>query len=62
MIYIEIHDEWYCVECYENDRIWYPAHGSSENRYQNDYINMYYEMKKKFEKKYLNKDKKISKK
>ncbi len=19
------------VECYENDRIWYPAHGSSEN-------------------------------
>ena len=38
-------DWWYCVECYDNDRIWYPAHGSAEDRYQNDYINMYYEMK-----------------
>jgi len=54
MIYIDFHEEWYCVECYENDRIWYPTHGSSENRYQNDYINMYYEMKEKFENKYLN--------
>ncbi len=62
MIYIEIHDEWYCVECHDNDRIWYPAHGSAENKYQHDYINLYYEMKEKFEKKYLNKDKKISKK
>jgi len=50
------------VECQENDRIWYPAHGSAENRWQHDYINMYYEMKGKFEKKYLNKGKKISKK
>ncbi len=54
MVYIEDHQEWYCVECQENDRIWYSTHGSSENRYQNDYINMYYEMKNKFEKKYLN--------
>ena len=61
MVYIDFHEEWYCVECYENDLIWYPPHGSSENRYQNDYINMYYEMKDKFEKKYLNKDKKIFK-
>jgi len=57
MVYIEIHDEWYCVECHENDRIWYPAHGSAENRWQNDYINMYYEMKEKFEKEYLNRKK-----
>jgi hypothetical protein len=57
MIYIEIHDEWYCVECHENNRIWYPAHGSAENRWQNDYINMYYEMKEKFEKEYLNRKK-----
>ena len=62
MIYIEIHDEWYCVECHENDRIWYPAHGSSENRWQHDYINMYYEQKEKFETKYLNEGKGISKK
>ena len=58
MIYIEIHDEWYCVECHDNDRIWYPAHGSAENRYQNDYINIYYEQKEKFEKKFLNRKKK----
>jgi len=58
MIYIEIHDQWYCTECHDNDRIWYPAHGSSENRYQHDYINMYYEMKEKFENKYLSKIKK----
>ena len=57
MIYIELHDEWYCVECHENDRIWYPAHGSAENRWQHDYINMYYEQKEKFEKKYLNRKK-----
>ena len=60
MIYIEIHDEWYCVECHDNDRIWYPAHGSAENKWQYDYINMYYEMKDKFEKKYSNKGKKNS--
>jgi len=62
MIYIEIHDQWYCVECHDNDRIWYPAHGSAENKYQHDYINMYYEMKEKFDKKYFNKGKKTSKK
>ena len=61
MIYIETHDEWYCTECHENDRIWYPAHGSAENRWQNDYINMYYEQKENFEKKYLNKGKENSK-
>ena len=55
MIYIKIHGEWYCTECHDNDRIWYSAHGSAENRWQNDYINMYYEMKDKFEWKYLNK-------
>ena len=60
MIYIEIHDQWYCIECHDNDRIWYPAHGSAENKYQHDYINMYYEMKEEFEKKYLSKEKKNS--
>ena len=58
MVYIELRDEWYCVECQKNDRIWYPSHGSEEDRRQHDYINYYYEQKKKFEKKYLNKDKK----
>ena len=38
----------------DNDRIWYPTHGTAENRWQHDYINMYYEMKEKFEKKYSN--------
>jgi len=61
MIYIGVHDEWYCIECFENNRIWYPSQGSSEDRWQYDYINMYYEQKEKFEKKYLNKDKGISK-
>ena len=62
MVYIDIHEEWYCVECQENNRIWYPAHGSAEDRWQHDYINLYYEQKEKFKKKYLNKVKKISKK
>ena len=61
-IYIELHDEWYCVECHENDRIWYHSHGSAEDRWQNDYINMYYEMKEKFERKYLNQGKRSSEK
>jgi len=59
MIYIGFHDEWYCVECHDNDLIWYPSHGSAESRWQNDYINMYYEMKEKFEKKYLSRKKGI---
>jgi hypothetical protein len=57
MVYIGVYDEWYCVECHENNLIWYPSDGSSEDRWQNDYINMYYEMKEKFEKKYLNQEK-----
>jgi len=62
MIYIGLYDEWYCIECFDNNRIWYPSHVSSEDRWQNDYINMYYEMKEKYEKKYLNKDKQNLKK
>ena len=62
MVYIDLHDEWYCVECQDNDRIWYPAHGSEESRRQHDYINYYYEHKEKFEKKYLNKERRFSKK
>ena len=38
----------YSILIQESDRICYPAHGSSENRWQNDYINMYYEKKEKF--------------
>ena len=48
MIYIETHDEWYCTECHENDLVWYPAHGSEEDRRQHDYINLYYEQKENF--------------
>ncbi len=55
MIYIPKHETWYCIECQEKGLIWYPCHGSEEDRWQNDYINMYYELKDKFEKKYLNK-------
>ena len=54
MIYIGVHDEWYCIECFENNRIWYPSQEISDDRWQNDYINMYYEMKEKFKTKYLN--------
>ena len=60
MRYFELHDEWYCVECQKNNRIWYPAHGSEEDRWQHDYINYYYELKEKFTNKYLNKEKKIT--
>ena len=62
MVFIEFHGMWYCIDCYENDRIWYPSHGSAEDRWQNDYINYYYELKEKFEKKYLNKGGDISRK
>jgi len=62
MVYIESHDVWYCVECQINNLIWYPSHGSAEDRWQNDYINMYYEMKEKFERKYLNQGKRSSEK
>ena len=57
MIYIGFHDEWHCVECHEDNLIWYPSNGSAEDRWQNDYINIYYDMKEKFEKIYLNRDK-----
>ncbi len=42
MLSLIFHDEWYCVECQDNDRIWYPARGSEEDRRQHDYINYYY--------------------
>ncbi len=40
MVHIDFHEEWYCIECYENDRIWYTAHGSSENKWQHDHNNI----------------------
>ena len=61
MIYIDLYEEWYCVECHEKDLIWYHPMGSEEDRRQHDYINYYYEQKEKFTKKYLNKDKSFSK-
>ncbi len=60
MVYIADHEIWYCIECQEKGLIWYPSHGSEEDRRQHDYINWYYEQKDKFTKKYLNKDKKAS--
>jgi len=44
------------IECQEKDLIWYPVHGSEEDRRQHDYINWYYEQKYWFIKKYLRKD------
>jgi hypothetical protein len=59
LFYVELifYDEWFCVECQDNDRICYPARGSEEDRRQHDYINYYYEQKEKFEKKFLNRKK-----
>jgi hypothetical protein len=58
MIYIADHDTWYCIECQEKDLIWYPSHGSEEDRRQHDYINWYLELKEKFTKKDPSKDRK----
>ena len=41
MVYIADHETWYCIECQEKDLIWYPSHGSEEDRRQHDYINWY---------------------
>jgi hypothetical protein len=56
MVYISDHDTWYCIECQEKDLIWYPSHGSEEDRRQHDYINWYLEQKEKFVRRFLNKD------
>ncbi len=58
MVYIADHDTWYCIECQEKDLIWYPSHGSEEDRRQHDYINWYLEQKERFIKRYLNKERK----
>jgi len=57
MVYIPLHETWYCVECQEKDLIWYHPCGSEEDRRQHDYINYYYEQKEKFTKRFLNKEK-----
>ncbi len=56
MVYIPLHETWYCIECQEKDLIWYPSHGSEEDRRQHDYINWYYEQKEKFTKRFPNKE------
>jgi len=56
MVYIPFHKMWFCVECQEKDRIWYPSHGSEEDRKQHDYINWYYEQKDRFVNRYLEKN------
>ncbi len=56
MVYIPLHETWYCIECQEKDLIWYPSHGSEEDRRQHDYINWYYEQKEKFTKRFSNKE------
>ena len=45
MVYIPLHETWYCIECQEKDLIWYHSHGSEEDRRQHDYINYYLEQK-----------------
>ena len=59
MVYIPDHETWYCIECQEKGLIWYPSHGSEEDRWQHDYINMIYEQEDKFDKRFLNKDRRI---
>ena len=54
MVYIELHNAWYCTKCQDERRIWYPVMGSEEDRRQHDYINWYYTQKEKFSKKYQN--------
>jgi hypothetical protein len=56
MVYIDLHKTWYCTECQEKDLIWYPPHGSEENKYQHDYINWYYEQKEKFKERFSDKE------
>ena len=60
MVYIPDHETWYCIECQEKGLIWYPSHGSEEDRWQHDYINMYYEQKDKFDKRFLNRKRRIN--
>ena len=55
IVYIPDHKTWYCIECQDKGLIWYPSHGSEEDRRQHDYINCYYEQKEKFTKRFLNK-------
>ncbi|MHA2394177.1 MAG: hypothetical protein ACXAEX_19760 [Promethearchaeota archaeon] len=57
MVYIPDHKMWYCTECQEKGLIWYPSHGSEEDRRQHDYVNWYLEQKEKFRKRFLNKEK-----
>jgi len=61
MVYIPLHEMWYCVECQEKDLIWYHPMGSEEDKRQHDYINYYYEQKEKFMKRFHNKEKSIPK-
>ncbi len=62
MVFIPQDETWYCVECQEKDLIWYPSHGSEEDRRQYDYIDYYLEQKEKFAKRFLNKEKSNSNK
>ena len=55
MVYIDLYETWYCIECQEKDLIWYHPMGSEEDKRQHDYINYYYEQKEKFTKRFLNK-------
>ena len=61
MVYIPEHKSWYCIECQDQNLIWYRWHGSEEDRRQNDYINWYYEEKEKFTKRFLCKENKVRK-
>lgn len=57
MVFIPDHETWYCIECQEKGLIWYPSHGSEEDRRQHDYINWYLKQKERYPKMFLNKEK-----
>ena len=47
MVYIDLYETWYCVECQEKDRVWYHPMGSEEDRRQNTVASCYRNMSSK---------------
>jgi len=45
MVYIDLYETWYCVECQEKDLRLYHSQGSEENIRQHNYINWYYDLR-----------------
>ena len=40
MVYIKIHDAWYCTKCQDDNLIWYPSMGSEEVPQKSNYISV----------------------